>query len=156
MRAGKWKLIMDFRTWWVVSCCHRLYCIFAQQPKLTAYYYMNYKKSRASCKRLWSETIRCWHLVGDVECTWQHKGWQSLSSHWVSSDDFWKQVCKMTEMRRNYMTNTIMNVSGTLCQLIHYFPSKHEQSICHGQLSKVNNACVLNESENEIKVLEAI
>ncbi len=28
------------------------------------------------------------------------------------------------KMKQNYMTNMIMNVSGTLCQLIHYFPGK--------------------------------
>ncbi len=35
----------------------------------------------------------------------------------------------MTEIKRNYMTNMIMNISETLCQLIYYFPSKHGLAI---------------------------
>ncbi len=62
-----------------------------------------------------SETVRCWHLmVSDHLCS-------------VGFKDF-KITCvkyaKMAEMKWNYMSNMIMNVSGTLCQLIHYFPSK--------------------------------
>ncbi len=48
----------------------------------------------------------------------------------------------MTKMKWNYTLNTIMNISGIVCQLFLYFASK--QSICHGQLLKVNNACMLN------------
>ncbi len=31
---------------------------------------------------------------------------------------------KMTKMKRDYMVNMIMNVLVTVCQLIHYLPSK--------------------------------
>ncbi len=31
---------------------------------------------------------------------------------------------KMTKMKQNYIVNMIMNVSGTVCQLIHYLPGK--------------------------------
>ncbi len=36
---------------------------------------------------------------------------------------------KMTKMKRNYMANMIMNVSGTVWQRIHYFPIKQGLAI---------------------------
>ncbi len=36
---------------------------------------------------------------------------------------------KMTKMKQNYMVNMIMNVSGTVCQLIHYLPGKQGLAI---------------------------
>ncbi len=52
-----------------------------------------------------------------------------MAISFFSSDDFREQVCKMTKMKPNYMTNMNMNVSGTVCQLIHYFPSKYVLAI---------------------------
>ncbi len=40
------------------------------------------------------------------------------------SDQIWQFDMKMTKKIKNYMVNMIMNVLGTVCQLIHYFPSK--------------------------------
>ncbi len=36
---------------------------------------------------------------------------------------------KLTKMEQNYMANMIMNVSGTVCQLIHYFPGNQSLKI---------------------------
>ncbi len=36
---------------------------------------------------------------------------------------------KMTKMKQNYMVNMIMNVSGAVCQLIHYLPGKQGLAI---------------------------
>ncbi len=71
-----------------------------------------------------------------------HGDIQMVAISFFSYDDFWKQVYKMTERKWNYMTDMIMNISGTHCQLIHYFPSKHGLAInLPWSLSKV---CVLN------------
>ncbi len=51
---------------------------------------------------------------------------------------------KITKMKWNYTANMIMSVSGIVCHLILYVPvNQGWQSICHGQLSKINNACAL-------------
>ncbi len=36
---------------------------------------------------------------------------------------------KMTKMKQKYMVNMIMNVSETVCQLIHYLPGKQGLAI---------------------------
>ncbi len=50
------------------------------------------------------------------------------------SNDFFstyltKFDAKITKMKQNYLANMIMNVSGTVCQLILYFPSKQGLAI---------------------------
>ncbi len=40
-----------------------------------------------------------------------------------------KYDAKMTKMKQNYMAKIIMNVSGTHCQLIHYFPGNQGLAI---------------------------
>ncbi len=49
---------------------------------------------------------------------------------------------KMTKLKWNYTANMIMNVSGTICQCIHYFPGKQGLAIDPTWPAlKVNNAC---------------
>ncbi len=49
---------------------------------------------------------------------------------------------KMTKSKWNYTANMIMNVSGTVCQHIHYFPGKQWLAINPTWPAlKVNNAC---------------
>ncbi len=50
---------------------------------------------------------------------------------------------KMIKSKRNYTANMIMNVSGTVCQHIHYFPGKQGLATNLTWLAlKVNNARV--------------
>ncbi len=58
--------------------------------------------------------LSCWHLF------WIDHSFSFFSMYQTKFD------MKMTKVKQNYMANMIMNVSGTLCQLIHYF---HELDI---------------------------
>ncbi len=52
---------------------------------------------------------------------------------------------KMTKMKKNYIVNMIMNVSGKVCQLIHYFPGNQGLAInLPWPALKSKNARVLN------------
>ncbi len=46
-----------------------------------------------------------------------------FSTYWTKFD------AKITKMKQNYTANMIMNVSGTVCHLIHYFLSKYRLEI---------------------------
>ncbi len=103
--------------------------------------------------------IYCIKIVHDNEL---FPTWRCLALHTCTVDSFrhqhfWngsdfcsifsmyrtKFYAKMTKSKRNYTANMIMNVSGTVCQRIHYFPGKKGLATnLTWPALKVNNACV--------------
>ncbi len=79
-------------------------------------------------------------------CSWQFPSstfleWLQFLFTFFNVSDQIRIDAKMTKSKWNYTRNMIMNVSGTVCQCIHYFPSKQWLAIDPTWPAlKVNNA----------------